>query len=71
MEGYVYQSVCVVTGADGAPVVGLPDAESAAVLAESLGEGAGIATVPVVNLPWYPVQPQAEPDAEQEVPDGE
>lgn len=80
MEGYVYQSVCVVTGSGGEPVLGVPDAESAAVVAARLGEGAGIVTVPVVNLPWFPVQPE-EPREEtdladiicgrKEAPDGE
>lgn len=59
MDGYSYQSVCVVTDCDGRPVFALPDIESAAVLAGCVGDGTNLVCVPVVQLPWYPVQPQA------------
>lgn len=59
MDGYSYQSVCVVTDCDGGPVFALPDIESAAVMAATVGDGTNLVRIPVVQLPWYPVQPQA------------
>ena len=58
MDGYSYQSVCVVTDRDGGPVFALPDIESAAVMAACVGDGTNLVRIPVVQLPWYPVQQQ-------------
>lgn len=71
MDGYSYQSVCVVTDCDGAPVFALPDIESAAVMAATVGDGTNIACIPVVQLPWYPVQQQAVDGTEEVTGDGE
>lgn len=67
MDGYSYQSVCVVTGADGKPALAVPDVQSAAVVASHIGDGTGVAVVPVVQLPWFPVQQQAQQAGAEEV----
>ena len=71
MDGYSYQSVCVVTDCDGGPVFALPDIESAAVMAAAVGDGANFVRIPVVQLPWYPVQQPAVDGTEEVTGDGE
>ena len=60
MEGYRYQSVCVVEDPEGRPLMAVPDVDSAVVIANGLGEGHGVETVPVVQMAWFPELPEAQ-----------
>lgn len=60
MEGFSYQSVAVICDGDCQPMLALPDVDSAAVVAARIADVGAVRIVPVVQLPWFPVQQQAQ-----------